>query len=113
MFMNELADRLAATVRERRLDLGLTQQQAATKAGLSLPTWQAIEGAQRDDIRERTARGVCHALEGSKDSVARILRGEQPTVEMPDVVADELQRLRDQITEAEERLRKLEQRYRQ
>lgn len=73
------ANRLAEAVRERRIRLRLTQDAAARAAGVSTPTWRAVEGGQRDSLRPATARGVSEALRWTPDSVDRVLAGGTPT----------------------------------
>lgn len=55
---------LSGDVRRRRLDLRLTQRQAATKAGVSLATWQSLErrGAVAEQFAELTLARVAHGL---------------------------------------------------
>lgn len=49
-------------IRTRREKLGLTQQQAAERAGLVQPNWAAIEAGKRLDPSLSTAERVAKAL---------------------------------------------------
>jgi transcriptional regulator with XRE-family HTH domain len=56
--------RLGALVRRRRLQLRLTQRQAATRAGVSLATWQTVERAAGETaFQELTLSRIAHALD--------------------------------------------------
>ena len=108
--MNDTAEHLAAVVRDRRLELGFTQEQAAGLAEhVSLPNWQAIEGAKRDNIRDRTARGICRALGWSPDSIERITDGLAPTITNTPT-GDDRDELRQQLDDQARRLAAVEQR---
>lgn len=50
-------------IRERRMELGFTQQQAAERATLSLTTWNLIEVGPREQFRPLTPAQVARALE--------------------------------------------------
>jgi DNA-binding XRE family transcriptional regulator len=65
-------------VRERRLALGLTQSEAAAKAGLGLATWNSFESGSRPTIAMKTKRAICAALEWTADSLRRIEEGGEP-----------------------------------
>lgn len=56
---------LASVVRRRRLELRLTQRQAAERAGVSLATWQTLErrSAEQPSFQELTLSRVAHGLE--------------------------------------------------
>jgi transcriptional regulator with XRE-family HTH domain len=56
---------LAPLVRRRRLELRLTQRQAAERAEVSLATWQALERAATDaaTFQELTLARVAHGLD--------------------------------------------------
>jgi len=73
---------IGAAVRNQRLHLGWTQQEAAENAGLSLATWRLIEAGGRDRYQELTIRGVCRAFGWPIDAFAVTLAGGDP----PDVV---------------------------
>ena len=74
--------RVALAVRDRRLNLGWTQQEAADRAGVSLATWRLIESAGRDRYQDLTVRGVCRALGWSANTFDDIVAGgDAPTPE--------------------------------
>jgi transcriptional regulator with XRE-family HTH domain len=62
---------LAMLVRRRRLDLRLTQREAARRAGVSLATWQSLERHQPDDraFQELTLVRVADGLQLSDEEV--------------------------------------------
>jgi transcriptional regulator with XRE-family HTH domain len=66
----DLSD-LATLVRRRRLDLRLTQREAARRAGVSLATWQSLERHQADDraFQELTLVRVADGLQLSDQEV--------------------------------------------
>lgn len=75
--MNDEAwTRLAGAVRSRRDELGLTQVELATKAGISEPTLRVIEGARRRSYQKATLRALSQALGWTPDGAQRILGGE-------------------------------------
>lgn len=57
------AGTLAELVRRTRLELRMTQRQAASTAGISLATWQAVERGGGGRFQELTLVSVAHALE--------------------------------------------------
>lgn len=73
-------DRLGERIRTRREALGLTQAQAASSGGVSLPVWGVLERAERDSYRTATYRAVERALGWSHGSVEAILAGGEPTI---------------------------------
>lgn len=52
--------KLGATIKNRRKELGLTIEEAATKAGIGTKTWCRYESGE--SIRNDKAKGVCKAL---------------------------------------------------
>ena len=81
--------RVAEAVRDRRLTLGWTQQDAADRAGVSLATWRLIESAGRDRYQDLTVRGVCRALGWSATTFDDIVAGgDPPTAEEAGPPAD-------------------------
>ena len=54
--------RVGDAVKDRRLALGWTQQDAADRAGVSLATWRLIELAGRERFQELTLRGLVRGL---------------------------------------------------
>ena len=55
-------DKKDGLLRERRVVLGLTQQQVADKAGIKLPQYQKFEGGQRN-LRTASFQIACRVLE--------------------------------------------------
>ncbi|MFP4634484.1 MAG: helix-turn-helix domain-containing protein, partial [Nitriliruptoraceae bacterium] len=62
---------LGGLVRERRIAMGLTQRQAARRAGVSLATWQSVErpSSAPDRFTELTLSRVASGLRLSSDTV--------------------------------------------
>jgi transcriptional regulator with XRE-family HTH domain len=73
-------EKLGAEVRERRIDLGLTQEQLVERGGPSTPTLRAIENDRAGRLSPRLRRSLERALQWSSGSVDRILAGEAPAV---------------------------------
>lgn len=70
---------LGETVRQRRIELGLTQTEFATKARLGLKTIQRIEGGREQrTLSPTTLHGIDTAAEWQPGSASRVLRGEAP-----------------------------------
>ncbi len=77
--------RVAQAVKDRRLHLGWTQQEASDRAGVSLATWRLIESAGRDRYQDLTVRGVSRALGWSANTFDIIVAGgDAPTNEEAD-----------------------------
>lgn len=57
-------------IRTRREKLGLTQQQAADKAGMPRPHWARLEAGDRPDPQLSTAEKVAHALDCSLTTIS-------------------------------------------
>lgn len=72
----EVADlaKFGEAIKARRLWLGLTQNQAAQKAGVSDTTWGSVEAGNQSS--ERTTVGIVRALQWPPDAFDRIQRGE-------------------------------------
>lgn len=63
--------KLASEIKKRRLDLGMTIEEAAMKAGVGIKTWCRYEAGE--SIRNDKYMGVCKALNwrsfpGEKDT---------------------------------------------
>src|SRR5437868_268059 len=71
-------DRLAEFVRERRVDLGMTQEDARAAGGPSTATMRLIEGALQHGYHPATLRDLEKALRWERGSAARILAGGEP-----------------------------------
>ena len=78
MTTSDAWERVGHAVRNQRLHLGWTQQEAAEHAGVSLATWRLVEAAGRDRYQELTMRGVCRAFSWPIDAFATILAGDEP-----------------------------------
>ncbi len=70
--------RLGDAVKDRRLALGWTQQEAADRSGVSLATWRLIELGGRERYQELTLRGLMRGLGWPRESVDRIRTGGDP-----------------------------------
>jgi transcriptional regulator with XRE-family HTH domain len=75
--------RIAAAVKARREALHLTQAEAATKGGLSEPSWNVLENARGKSYKSRTLRGVTIALDWPADAIERIGQGEDASAFEP------------------------------
>ena len=75
MTTNEAWERVGHAVRNQRLHLGWTQQEASEHAGVSLATWRLIEAAGRDRYQDLTMRGVCRAFQWPNDTFATLFAG--------------------------------------
>ncbi len=62
---------LSERIRQMRLSAGLTQAAAATRAGMTQPTWALLESGRRDP-RISSLRRIAKALDVS---VAKLLDG--------------------------------------
>jgi len=80
----DVAKDTAAAVRRRRIELGLTQVEAAgrSRGQVSVATWRVLEKGLRSSFRERTVAGVGVALDWPPDALVRVNAGEThlPTV---------------------------------
>lgn len=74
---------VAAAVKARREELGLTQEQAAAASdgAVSTANWSVLERAGRTNYRTGTLRGVCRVLGWSRRSIELVLEGKRPEVE--------------------------------
>ena len=68
------------SVAVRRTELGMTQAEAAAKAGVSLATWRRFEQTPELGYRGDTIRGVLRALKLSREELAALLGGQDPTI---------------------------------
>jgi transcriptional regulator with XRE-family HTH domain len=64
----------------RRNELGITQAEAATKAGISLATWRRFEQSPGLGYRGDTIRGVQRALKLTHEELTNLLGEDLPTV---------------------------------
>lgn len=64
----------------RRNELGITQAEAAAKAGISLATWRRFEQSPGLGYRGDTIRGVQRALKLTREELADLLGEEKPTI---------------------------------
>lgn len=74
-------------IRQRRVELGLSQKKAAKAAGVSASTWQDYEYGGRPARNAVTTRAICGVLRWEPDALDRIGQGLTP-VEAPDAEAD-------------------------
>lgn len=75
--MNRSAKELGAIVRARRLALGLKQREVVDAAGVSEPTYRAIENG-RTEAGDLTLAAVSRGLEWPSEALGRIKAGEDP-----------------------------------
>jgi hypothetical protein len=73
-------DRLAEFTRERRVELGLTQEDVRVEGGPSTATMRLIEGALQEGYQPATLRDLEKALQWEHGSVMRILNGGDPVL---------------------------------
>jgi hypothetical protein len=73
--------RLARIVRERREDLGITQEQVAGNGGPSTATLRLIEGAAQETYRAKSLRQLEIGLRWMPGSVRSVLNGGDPVVQ--------------------------------
>lgn len=70
----ETSRRVGAVIRERRLQLDLTQQQAAASAGVSPTTWRSIERGSSPGFRDLTLRSIARALDWPTTAIGEMFR---------------------------------------
>lgn len=89
--------RLGGHVRARRNALGLTQREAAVKAGIATQTWINVE--QGEKVKERTLVKVDTAMRWTPGSAAAVLRGGEPTIDdsVAPSAAEEIAALRAEL----------------
>ncbi len=84
-------ERLAEFARERRDELGLTQEDVRAAGGPSTASIRLIEGALQHAYQPATLRDLERALQWERGSVARILAGGDPvpgvTIQLPPAIA--------------------------
>ena len=76
MAASEDWDRLAEATRERRVELGMTQEDVRAAGGPSTATMRLIEGALQRSYQPATLRDLEKALRWERGSAARLLGGE-------------------------------------
>lgn len=72
--------RLAQAVKERREELGMTQQDLSNRSGVSVPTIRAVERERSGELSTRVIRALETALGWQHGSIAAIAIGEDPTL---------------------------------
>jgi len=70
--------RVGDAVKDRRLALGWTQQEAADRSGVSLATWRLVESAGRERFQELTLRGLVRGLGWPVGAIERLRAGGAP-----------------------------------
>ncbi len=65
-------------VRERRVGLSLSEEDAARRAELDVSTWQRVERGGGRLCRRRRVEAVCTALGWAPDAIERMVVGEEP-----------------------------------
>jgi hypothetical protein len=78
-------ERLAEFVRERRVELGLTQEDARAAGGPSTATMRLIEGALQRSYQPATLRDLERVMQWERGSARMILAGGEP---VPRAVTD-------------------------
>jgi transcriptional regulator with XRE-family HTH domain len=68
-------EEVGALVRDRRIELGLTQEGVARDGGLSVATWRLLEQGGRDRYQQLTLSGAARALGWPHDAILRLLDG--------------------------------------
>lgn len=71
-------EELGSVIRTRRVELGLTQDEAARDAGLSVATWRLLETGGRTGYQELTLMAAARALRWPRDCIAMLLAGADP-----------------------------------
>lgn len=71
---------VSTAVRQRREQLGLSQEEAAARSGglISTANLRVVEAAGRPSLRARSVLGVARALGWPDDALARIAAGDDP-----------------------------------
>lgn len=102
--------RVGAAVRERREELGLTQLEVATQAGVSESMVRVLETARRTSYRAGNLRSIARALSWPDDAIDRLRAGrpadeplappdERPLTERLEALEAEVARLRAALAE--------------
>ena len=65
----EILLELAGSIRARRVGLGLTQQEAAARAGVAYRTWRRLEGAGAASIEDLVKAAFVLRCEGQFDGL--------------------------------------------
>lgn len=73
-------DYVANAVKRRRLELGISQREAASRAGVSPTTWASLE-TRKQRIDDLSRPKFCAALGWRSDSIDLILIGEEPIID--------------------------------
>lgn len=73
-------ERVARRVRERREELGMTQEEVATSGGPSTATLRLIENASPSIPRLKSQRQLENALDWEPGSYRALMMGGEPTV---------------------------------
>jgi transcriptional regulator with XRE-family HTH domain len=81
-------ERVARYVRARREELGLTQEDVATRGGPSTATLRLIEGASLTTPRPKSLRQLETALYWGPGSALAIYRGGEPVILDSDPLGD-------------------------
>lgn len=76
-------------IRARRVDLGLTQEEAARAGDVSVATWRLVETGGRDRYQELTMVGVARAMRWPKDAMTRLREGADPDALTADAPAEQ------------------------
>lgn len=92
--------RVAAAVRTRRTELGLSLDEAARRAGIAPSTWTRIEASK--PARGTKYRAIERTLAWAIGSIDAILSGATPAVEAKEPRPDQRQRHADFITMIEQ-----------
>lgn len=73
--------RVGDLVRQRRLELGLTIEEALDRATpkISRSVWSNLERGAQESYAEISLAGICSALQWSADSISKLLHGDPPT----------------------------------
>ena len=81
METRDSATRLARAVRDRRLQLGLRQEDAASEAGVSVATWRKVESGKVESFTSRTLAMLDRGLQWEPGSARDVATGGEPRPE--------------------------------
>lgn len=76
--MADEANVISVVVKRRRAEMRVTQTEAAARAGISLATWNLLEGGRQEKFRPFTLRKASVGLGWPDDTLERIADGEDP-----------------------------------
>lgn len=87
---SELRETVGAVVRRRREERGLTQQQAASEAGVGSTTWREFEHGKEANYRASTLYAMAKVLGWPIDAIETMLAGGPPPPAIEELDGDEV-----------------------